>query len=293
VKEIQTMKIHLIGAGKMGLPMGKHLLAAGYEVSVDDLDVARLQAAIDLGMKAAHGAAGIAQADVVLSSLPHDSALWMVAQEVANHARPETFYIDTSTVSPEMSARVATLLSDSRISYLRSTLSGNNKMAEAGLLTLLVSGPRQAYDRMLPLLELFGPSQYWLGEAEEARLMKLVVNLMIAQTSAMLAESLTLGTKGGLRWEDMWEVLTDSAVASPIVKAKSAQLVRRDYTPTFTVSQMAKDVKLILGEAERLQVALPQTALTLQSLHAAAAHGDADADYAAIIRCTERAAGLA
>lgn len=122
--------------------------------------------------------------------------------------------------------------------------------------------------------------------------MKLVVNLMIAQTSAMLAESLTLGSKGGLRWEDMWEVLTHSAVASPIVKAKSAQLVQRDFTPTFTVTQMVKDVKLILGEAERLNVALPQTAMTLQSLHSAAAHGDADADYAAVIRCTERAAGL-
>jgi 3-hydroxyisobutyrate dehydrogenase len=122
--------------------------------------------------------------------------------------------------------------------------------------------------------------------------MKLVVNLMIAQTSAMLAESLTLGVKGGLRWEDMWNVLTHSAVASPIVKAKSEQLLQRDFTPTFTVMQMIKDVGLILGEAHRLQVALPQTALTLQSLHSAAANGDAEADYAAVIRCAERAAGL-
>jgi len=287
------MTIHLIGAGKMGLPIGKHLLAAGNTVSVDDLDAGRLQAAIGLGMTAVPGEAGIAQADVVLSSLPHDDALWLVAQEIARHARPETIYIDTSTVSPEMSSRVAALLTDRQITYLRATVSGNNVMADAGLLTLLVSGPRQVYERMLPLLELFSASQYWLGEKEEARLMKLVVNLMIAQTSAMLAESLSLGTKGGLRWEDIWEVLTDSAVASPIVKAKSVQLARRDYTPTFTVSQMVKDVKLILGEAERLQVALPQTSLTLQSLQSAMAYGDADADYAAIIRCAERAAGLA
>lgn len=287
------MKIHLIGAGKMGLPMGKHLLAAGHALSVEDPDAGRLQAAATLGMTAAPSPAGMAQADVLLSSLPHDGALWQVAQEVMRHARPGTIYIDTSTVSPEMSARVAELLRGSQIVYLRSTVSGNNVMAEAAQLTLLVSGPQDAYERMLPLFKLFGPSQYWLGEGEEARLMKLVVNLMIAQTSAMLAESLTLGAKGGLRWEDMWEVLTHSAVASPIVKAKSVQLVARDYSPTFTVSQMAKDVKLILGEAERLEVALPQTALTLQSLQSAAAHGDADADYAAIIRCAERAAGLA
>lgn len=287
------MNIHLIGAGKMGLPMGKHLMAAGHTLSVEDPDAGRLQASVELGMTAAQSQAGMGEADVLLSSLPHDGALWQVAQSVARHARPGTIYVDTSTVSPEMSARVAELLRDGQIVYLRSAVSGNNIMAEAAQLTLLVSGPREAYERMLPFFKLFGPSQYWLGEGEEARLMKLVVNLMIAQTSAMLAESLALGVKGGLRWEDMWEVLTHSAVASPIVKAKSAQLAVRDYTPTFTVTQMAKDVKLILGEAERLEVALPQAALTLQSLQSAAAHGDADADYAAIIRCAERAAGLA
>ena len=287
------MQVHLIGAGKMGLPMGKHMVAAGNAVTVEDLDEGRLNAAVSTGMTIAKGAAGIAAAQVILSSLPHDGALWHVAQEVCSHVQPGSVYIDTSTVSPEMSARVAELLQQRQIIYLRATVSGNNVMAEAAQLTLLVSGPKDAFERMLPLLKLFGPNQYWLGEGEESRLMKLVVNLMIAQTSAMLAESLALGSKGGLRWEDMWEVLTHSAVASPIVKAKSAQLVQRDFTPTFTVTQMVKDVKLILGEAERLNVALPQTAMTLQSLNSAAAHGDADADYAAVIRCAERAAGLA
>jgi 3-hydroxyisobutyrate dehydrogenase-like beta-hydroxyacid dehydrogenase len=287
------MKVHLIGAGKMGLPMGKHLVAAGHAVTVEDLSEERLKASVASGMVAVQGAVGIAEADVVLSSLPHDDALWHVAQEVVRHARPGTVYIDTSTVSPTVSARVADLLASQQIVYLRATVSGNNHMADAAQLTLLVSGPKEAYERMLPLLARFGPQQYWLGDGEQSRLMKLVVNLMIAQTSAMLAESLTLGEKGGLRWEDMWEVLTHSAVASPIVKAKSAQLAQRDYTPTFTVLQMSKDVGLILDEAQRLKVALPQTAMTQQALHSAAANGDADADYAAVIRCAERAAGLA
>ena len=287
------MKVHLIGAGKMGLPMGKHLVAAGHAVTVEDLSEERLKAAVALGMAVAQGATGILQAEVVLSFLPHDGALLGVAQKVVRHAKPGTVYIDTSTVSPDASARVAELLAQKDVVYLRSTVSGNNLMADAAQLTLLVSGPKDAYERMLPLLRLFGPNQYWLGEGEQSRLMKLVVNLMIAQTSAMLAESLTLGEKGGLRWEDMWEVLTHSAVASPIVKAKSVQLVQRDYTPTFTVLQMSKDVGLILDEASRLKVALPQTAMTLQALHSAAASGDAEADYAAVIRCAERAAGIA
>jgi len=286
------VRIHLIGAGKMGLPMGKHLVAAGHDVTVDDLSEGRLQEAAAHGMAVAKGHAGIEAAEAILSSLPHDEALWATAQAVARHARTDAVYVDTSTVSPAISVRVAEQLHERRIAYLRSTLSGNNLMAEAAQLTVLASGPKDAYERVLPLMRTWGSSQYWLGEGEEARLMKLVVNLMIAQTSAMLAESLTLGVKGGLRWEDMWTVLTNSAVASPIVKSKSAQLAQRDFTPTFSVLQMIKDVNLILGEAQRLSVPLPQTALTLQALQAAVANGDADADYAAVIRCAERAAGI-
>ena len=90
----------------------------------------------------------------------------------------------------------------------------------------------------------------------------------------------------------MWQVIGASAVASPIVKAKSAQLARHDYTPTFTVGQMNKDIDLILGEGARLQVPLTQTAATRQLMAAAQAQGDAELDYAAIIRVLQRLAGL-
>lgn len=123
--------------------------------------------------------------------------------------------------------------------------------------------------------------------------MKLVVNLMIAQTSAMLAEALTLGRKGGLNWQDMWQVLAASAVASPIVKAKAQQLSQRDFTPTFTVVQMIKDLSLILDAGQAAQVPLLQTALTRQLMVAALAQGDGQDDYAALIKTVERSAGLA
>jgi 3-hydroxyisobutyrate dehydrogenase len=176
--------------------------------------------------------------------------------------------------------------------HLRCTVSGNNHMAEAAQLTVMASGPKALHERLLPLLRCWGPNHFWLGEAEQARLMKLVVNLMIAQTSAMLAEALSLGQKGGLAWDDMWSVIGASAVASPIVKAKSVQLGKHDYTPTFTVGQMNKDIDLILGEAARLQVPLTQTAATRQLMAAAQAQGDGDLDYAAIIRVLQRASGL-
>ncbi len=277
----------------MGLPMAGHLAAAGHTLTVSDPCEERCELAQEQGLAVVGDAsAAIAAADAVFSSLPHDAALRAVAAQVAAAARPGTVYVDTSTVSQQASADAAQALDGKGLAYLRTTVSGNNKMAEAAQLTVLVSGPRAAYDQMLPLLKALGPNHFYLGEAEQARLMKLVVNLMIAQTSAMLAEALTLGRKGGLDWQAMWQVLSASAVASPIVKAKSEQLSRRDFTPTFTVEQMIKDLDLILAAGAASNVPLMQTAMTQKLMHAAVVQGNGLDDYAAIIKVLERGAGL-
>lgn len=284
------MRVHVIGAGKMGLPMARHLARGGHAVTVHDLDDARLALAREAGL--AVDAQGARAAQVLLSSLPHDEALFAVGAQVARDAQRGAIYIDTSTVSPPASAQVARACEAAGIAHVRATVSGNNHMAEAAQLTVMASGPRAAYEAVLPLLQLLGPAQFWLGEGEQARLMKLVVNLMIAQTSAMLAEALALGRKGGLQWQDMWSVLTASAVASPILKAKAVQLTQRDFTPTFTVEQMVKDLGLILDAGAAGHVPLPQAAATLQLMQSAVAQGLGGEDYAAIIRTVESAAGL-
>ncbi|PHM19712.1 MAG: GDP-mannose dehydrogenase [Curvibacter sp. PD_MW3] len=287
------MKVHVIGVGKMGLPMARHLAAAGHSVTVSDPSMERCQLARAQGLEVSTSpAAAMAAAEVVLSSLPNDAALLAVAAQVAAHAHVGAIYVDTSTVSLQASAEAAQALAAKGVLYLRCTVSGNNKMAEAAQLTVMASGPRAAYTTVLPLLRTLGPNQFYLGEAEQARLMKLVVNLMIAQTSAMLAEALTLGRKGGLAWRDMWQVLTASAVASPIVKAKAVQLSERDFRPTFTVEQMIKDLDLILNAGETHDVPLMQTAMTHQLMCAAVVQGDALDDYAAIIKVVERGAGI-
>ncbi|MFM8623461.1 MAG: NAD(P)-dependent oxidoreductase [Betaproteobacteria bacterium] len=284
-------RIHFLGVGKMGLPMASHLKNAGHELTVSDPSGERLALARGAGLAVAEPDA-LAQADFVLSSLPNDTALLAVGQQVAQSASAGAVYVDTSTVSLAASAQVADLCSACGVAYLRTTVSGNNKMAEAAALTVMASGPRAAYERAEPLLACWGPQRFYLGEGEQARLMKLVVNLLIAQTSAMLAEGLTLGRKGGLDWQDMWQVLCASAVGSPIVRAKAVQLSQRDFTPTFTVEQMIKDLELIVGAAREVHAPLPQTAATLQLMQAAVAQGLGHLDYAAIIQAVERSAGL-
>ncbi|MCS6766301.1 MAG: NAD(P)-dependent oxidoreductase [Candidatus Protistobacter heckmanni] len=287
------MSIAFLGIDKMGLPMSGHLARAGHAVRAYDAAAGRLDLAAQAGVvPAASLAEAVGGADVIISSLPNDAALESVAAQVCKAAARGAVYVDTSIVSLEASARVAALCEAAGIDYLRLTVSGNNKMAEAANLTIMASGPRARFDALLPLFKTWGASRFYLGEGEQARLMKLVVNLMIVLTSTMLAEALTLGEKGGLDWRDMWSVITASAVGSPIVKAKSAQLVERDFSPTFTVEQMQKDVSLILGAGHQVGAPMLQAALATQALEAAHAQGHAQEDYAAVIKVMENMAGL-
>lgn len=291
------MNLVFLGMGKMGLPLARHLQSAGYALTVHDPDMDRQRLARDAGLRVSDNLADdLKLASMVLSSLPHDQALQEVARQVCKASPAGVALVDTSTVSMQASADVAHLCEATGHPYLRITVSGNNHMAEAAQLTMMASGPQATYQEALPLLQCWGPNQFYLGEAEQSRLMKLVINLMIVQTSAMLSEALALGRKGGLDWENMWQVITASAVASPILKAKSLQLGQpllvRDFTPTFTVHQMLKDLELILGAGQSLHVPLAQTATTQQWMRSAIAQGDGQQDYAAIIKVLERASGL-
>ena len=292
------MKILFIGIGKMGLPMAQHLAAKGNTVKVIDQDVERIKIGIKNGLiKATNSREDYLWADYIFSSLPNDEAFLIVADQVEQYAQAKSIYIDTSTISLSASQKVASKLKQKNIPYLRVAVSGNNHMAEAAMLTILASGDKNIYERVLPLLASWGPKQYYLGEQEQARLMKLVVNLLIAQTSAMLSEALTLGRLGNLDWSDMWQVLSNSAVGSPIIKAKSEQLGSslelRDFSPTFTVHQMLKDLTLIKDAATDLAAPIDQTTMTYHWLQQVIQDGEGDLDYAAVIRLLERRASLA
>lgn len=285
-----------IGVGKMGLPMAGHLLAGGHPVVAFDLAAPNVDALVAQGARKAASAAAVArEAALVFSSLPHDDALRAVALGeggVVANAAPGTIYADTSTVSPAASAEVAAAAAASGVRYLRVTVSGNNHMAARAALTVMASGPKDAFEEALPLLQRFGPSVFHVGEGEQARVLKLVINLMIAGTAGMLAEALALGRRGGLAWAQMLDIIGASAVGSPIVRAKSAELARRDFTPTFTCVQMQKDLDLILGAGKNLGVPMPLTALVAQMTQACVGMGDGEDDYIATVKLVERLAGL-
>jgi 3-hydroxyisobutyrate dehydrogenase-like beta-hydroxyacid dehydrogenase len=287
------MNVGWIGVGKMGLPMASHLLAAGHRVTACDLMPALVQTIVARGARAAASPAAAArEAEVVFSSIPDDSALRSVALSesgVLAEARPGSVYVDTSTVSAEASAEVAAAAAAKGVRYLRVTVSGNNKMAQSQALTIIASGERAVYESCRPLLALFGTQQYYVGEAEQARTLKLAINLMVYATVGGLAEALVLGERGGLDWAQMLDVMAASAVGSPLLKAKSSDLKKRDFSPTFTCLQARKDLKLIAGAAAAGRIATPLARALAQMIEDCIANGSAEEDYAAMIKVVERA----
>jgi 3-hydroxyisobutyrate dehydrogenase len=289
------MNLGWVGVGKMGLPMASHLLAAGHSVAACDLVPALVDAAVARGARiAATPAAAAREADIVFSSIPDDNALRTAALSetgVLAGARPGAVYVDTSTVSAAASAEVAAAAAARGVHYLRVTVSGNNKMAETKALTIIASGERAVYERCRPLLALFGPQQYYVGNAEQARTLKLAINLMVYATVGGLAEALAMGSRGGLDWAQMLDVMAASAVGSPLLKNKSAALKKRDFSPTFSCLQARKDLVLINAAAAASAIRTPLAQVLAGMIEDCIANGSGEEDYAAMIKAVERSAG--
>ncbi|MDB5568471.1 MAG: dehydrogenase [Tardiphaga sp.] len=292
----KTSRIGWIGVGKMGLPMVVLAKQAGFDVTAYDRSQDRLALASAQGLALAASANAAASGkDVVFASLPDDKALRGVmfdADGIVAAMSPDAVLVETSTVSAEISAELATAAKDKGIHYLRAPVSGNASIAHTGALTCFVSGPKPAFERVRPVLGSFTRAQTYLGEAEEARYAKLAVNLMIAVSAGMMAESLALARKGGIAWQDILNVLDDSAVASPMVKYKTAPLRSRDFESTFSCRQMAKDLDLIIGAGHSVDVPLPLAAYMREVYGSLIAQGEGEVDFIAPVRQAERLSGL-
>ncbi len=267
----------------MGTAVAERLLTAGYALSVHNRTPEKAEPLAAQGAVVARSVPELAaHAHVVLTSLANDEALETVAAQIVESARPGTVFVDLSTVSPAASSRVAARAAEASISYLRAPVSGNPTVVRAGKLTFIVSGPRDALMRVEPVLHAIGPTIHHVGDEEQARIVKLAVNLMIAGLAELMSEALVLGEAEGVSRRDLLDVMGDSAAGAPFVKYKTEPLLRDDYSATFTTALMEKDVDLALDVAEEAGLVLPVTRELKSLLRAAIEAGYADSDFMAL-----------
>ena len=283
----------LIGLGNMGTAIAERVLDGGHRLVVYNRTPDKAEA---LGARGAVVAKTLAelveQVDVVLTSLADDDALEAVAGQVVAAARAGTVLIDLSTVSPAASARVASLAETASVPYLRAPVSGNPTVVRSGNLSFIVSGPRETLDRVEPVIRSIGPTIHHVGEAEQARVVKLAINLMIAGLAQLMSEALVLGEAAGISRASLLEVMGSSAAGAPFVKYKTEPLLRDDFSATFTTALAEKDVDLVLEVAAEADVELPLAKEMKALIRAAIEAGYADDDLMALFLHLRSVSGL-
>ncbi len=289
-------KIAFLGMGKMGIPMSQNLVKKGYGVTVWNRTKDKTKALADQGAKVANSPKeAAAGAEVIISMIADDAALQSVsiaADGAFAGAKSGAIYIDMSTVSPGISAVVAEAAKKKGVQYLRAPVSGSTVLAAAGTLTVFASGPKDAYDKCVDILGSMGGKVFHVGTGEEARYLKLVMNMMVGLTSAMAAEALTFGEAGGMNWEQMIDIVNASVAASPLFGYKAAILKSRNYAPAFTAAQMAKDFDLMIEAGKSKNVPLPMTALIRQFWSTMMATGKGGNDFFGLVAIMEQMAGI-
>jgi 3-hydroxyisobutyrate dehydrogenase-like beta-hydroxyacid dehydrogenase len=285
--------VGLIGLGNMGAAFAERILAAGQPLVVYSRTPEKARALGARGAGVAETPQDLARStDVLLTSLPDDRALEEVTAQVLGSARPGWILVDLSTVSPEASAHVASLADAASVGYLRAPVSGNPTVVRAGTLTVIVSGPRDVFERAEPVIRALGPTVHYVGAGEEARVVKLAVNLMIAGLAQLMSEALVLGEAAGIERAALLEVMGSSAAGAPFVKYKTEPLLRGDFSATFTTALMEKDLDLVLDVAAEAEVELPLARALKPLLRAAIDGGYADHDFMALFLQLRKASGL-
>lgn len=293
-------EIGWIGVGKMGNPMATRLIEAGHKLTICDPMAENRASLVARGAQVSATAGDLAaRCGVIFVTIPNDTVLAGLiddAEEASGlvaRIGAGTVLVEMSTVSPQLSERIAGILARRGVAYLRCPISGSTTLARAGKLTALASGDMAAWEVASPLLDLFAVRKFYLGPGEEARYMKLVLNTLVGATSSILGEALVLGERGGLQPAQMMEVITESAVASPLIAYKQEMIAQMDFAPAFSVTQMIKDFTLITEAGRDKQVPMFVANMILQQYTAASNAGYSDQDFFSLFDWMRVAGGLA
>lgn len=300
------MRVAVLGLGRMGAPIAERLLDAGHELSVWNRSPGAMRSFGERGVRTlSQPKSAWEHADVCITMLADGDAVEAVT--VGDHgllrdalpgraepseSKPARVIVDMSTISAETSARIAGACEQHGVALLRAPVSGNPSVVIAGNLGIIVSGARSEFDRLAEMLRDVGPNVFYVGSGEQARIVKLALNLMIAGTAELMAEALVLGEKHGIDRATMLEVMGGSAIGSPFVKYKTEALVADDYSSTFTVSLMAKDLSLVQAAAREVHVPLALAERIQPLIEECIARGMGDLDFMALLPRLRREVGL-
>ena len=288
--------IGFIGLGIMGRPMAHNLLKAGHALVVHDRNRAPVDELARAGAKTAGTPREVtAQSDLLITMLPNSPDVELVAlgpNGVIEGARPGLVYADMSTISPIVSQKVGKALAAKGVKMLDAPVSGGEKGAVDGALSIMVGGEKGVFDSFLPIFQVMGKTITLLGPLGFGGFTKLANQIIVAANLTALAEALTLAKKAGLDRELLLTALGGGLAGSKCLEQKRPNYLAGSYNPGFKIDLHYKDLGLIKETARELGVPLPTTAVVQELFSALRVKGRGGLDHSGVITLLEDLAGV-
>jgi 3-hydroxyisobutyrate dehydrogenase-like beta-hydroxyacid dehydrogenase len=284
-----------LGTGRMGSALAQRLLAAGCDVAVYNRTKAKTEVLAARGASVVATPADLGAADIVFVTVGTSDDLIDVIlgpHGLISGSSLPAIVVDCSTVSADASERVRAELAERGSALLAAPVMGNARVADAGRLTLAVSGPEEAFQQARPYLDLLGAGATYVGDGESARIVKLCHNLLLGVVTQTLAEVTILAQQYGISRHVLLECLNNSVMGSTFSRYKTPALVNLDFHPTFTATLLRKDFDLGLAAARAREVPLPVAALVHQLVQGLVGRGYGDQDFATLLRMQADSAGV-
>jgi 3-hydroxyisobutyrate dehydrogenase-like beta-hydroxyacid dehydrogenase len=284
-----------IGLGVMGGRMAARLMSKGHTVTAYNRTASKARPLVDRGLRLANSPREVAAAaDVTFVMVANSAALRAVADGPDGFiagAGPGKILVDMSTVSPALSRDLARQVRDRGARMVDAPVSGSVLTLEQGKLSIMVGGDRETFDRIKPLLEDIGPKVTYVGSNGLAVSMKIATNISVGVQMLAFAEGVRLAEKSGIARETAVDVLTHSAIGSPMLQYRGPFVLQMPAEAWFNTNMMQKDLLLALELGRELDVPLPTTSVTNEWLTVARAMGFGDADFAAVFQALVRVSG--
>jgi len=284
--------VGLIGLGLMGRPMAANLLKAGFPLTVWNRTASRADELVAKGARAAKTPKEAAAASDVLITIVSDppaleEVLWGAAG-VLEGMRRGSVLVDSSTVSPALERRAAAACAALGVEFLDAPVTGGTWGAEKGELVMMVGGPEETLSRVEPVFAAIAKRWFHLGGPGAGQTVKVAMNMLLALEVDALAEAMALSAAGGVPSERLVEVMQSSMGRAPVLDVKAPLLLKHEYTPSFPLRLMFKDLRLALELGKELNVDLPAGTAAAGVYGSVLKAADQDVDFAAVGRHWEK-----
>jgi 3-hydroxyisobutyrate dehydrogenase-like beta-hydroxyacid dehydrogenase len=289
-------KVGFIGLGVMGGQMVNRLLGKGHTVTGYNRTRSKAQWLIDKGMKWEDSPRAVAAAsDFTFAMVTNAAAISAITEGsdgVLAGLGPGKIFLDMSTVSPSVSRALAAKVRERGADMVDSPVSGSVITLQEGKLSVMVGGRRETFEKVKPLLHDVGPKVTHVGDNGVALSMKIATNLSLAVQMLAFSEGVLLAEKSGIAREIAVDVLTHSAVASPMIQYRGPFVLKQPEEAWFDVNMMQKDMVLAMELGRQLDVPLPTTAISNEFLTAARGMGMEKLDFACMFDVLARMSGI-